>query len=157
MPPYFAILFLIVYHLFSSSASFLKAVKVSEELSPSKSMTASTIGSQVTSLNTSLIPLAAFDGQLAATSEYSDSSCNNLIYTSVTALNVCVRIGVSEYLMPTATSSSVLYSTYSDPSCSLLVASSAVTNTNGACVDGRKVFISSEMKYTAVDATAKLR
>jgi hypothetical protein len=157
MPPSFAILFLIVSHIFSSSASFRKALKVSDELSPFKSMTASTIGSPVTSLNTSLTPLAAFDGLLAAASLYSDSLCKNLIYKKVTDLNVCIRTGVSEYQMTTATSSSVIYGEYSDLYCSLLISSLDVANTNGECVDGQKVFISPAMKYTVVSATAEIR
>ena len=156
MPPSSAILFLIVSHLFSSSASFLKAVKVSEELSPSTSMTASTIGPPVTSLNTSLTPLAALSG-IVTFSKYSDSLCKNIIYTVVSGLNNCVRVGVSKYQYIIATSSAVLYSYYSDPYCLLLVESSTFANTNSACVDGLKSFVSWSMTYTAYSATAVIR
>ena len=156
MPPSSAILFLIVSHLFSSSASLLKAVKVSEELSPFTSMTASTIGPPVTSLNTSLTPLAALDG-LVTLNRYSDSLCKNSVYAAVSGLNTCIRVDVSSYQKIIATSSSVLYSYYSDPYCLLLVSSSTIANTNSACVDGFKSFVSSSMIYTPDYATAVLR
>jgi hypothetical protein len=156
MPPSYAILFLIVSHLFSSSASLLKAVKVSEELSRFTSMTASTIGPPVTSLNTSLTPLAALDG-IVTLSRYSDSSCQSIFYTAVSGLNYCIRVGVNSYQYIVATSSSVLYSYYSDPYCLVLVSTVTVANTNSACVNGVKSFVSYSMTYTAYYATATIR
>ena len=156
MPPSSAILFLIVSHLFSSSASLLKAVKVTEELSQFTSMTASTIGPPVTSLNTSLISLAALNG-LVTLSKYSDSSCKNIVYTAVSGLNYCIRVGVSMYQDIVATSSSVQYSYYSDPYCLYFLASITYPNTDGACVDGVRSFVSFAMTYTAYSTTAAIR
>ena len=121
-------------------------------------MTAPTMGSPVTSSNTSLTPSAALDG-LVVLSKYSDSSCTTslLLSTSVTGLNVCTRAGVSSYQLVTATESSALFGEYSDSFCSLLVSSTVLANTNGACVAGIKVFVSPAMTYTAYAVTAEIR
>ena len=107
MSPTLAVTVLLIGHLCSFSASFLEKMKLgSEELSPTRSLTAPPIGSPVTSLNLPYAHLLSgnLDGYLVL-AQYSDSLCKIPTTVTYTLLNNCRLTSFYIYELYMATSS----------------------------------------------------
>ena len=119
MSSFLAVCILLVGHLFSSSATSLKTIKLaSEESSQAKSLIASPIGSSVTTLDSNITKLANLDGYVVDV-RYTDSSCSTFSFAEQQVLNKCFRYSATQYKYITATSTLVTKNTYTDAKCTL--------------------------------------
>ena len=119
MSSFLAVCILLIGHLFSSSATSLKTIKLaSVESSQNQSLTASPIGSSVTTLDSNIIKLANLDGYVVDV-YFTDSSCSTISYATQQILNQCFRYSATQYKYITATSTLVTKNTYTDAKCTL--------------------------------------
>ena len=152
-----AIYFLLIAHLFSSSASFLKSTQPAlEESSAGLSPLHFSRGSRVTSLDTNITTLAALTGYVTQAT-YRDAACQNPILALVVALNTCYRTGLSEYNYNTATGTSVTFATYTDAKCSLGEDKSVLSYTDSVCSGYKATFVTASSKVSTSVQTASLR
>ena len=145
--------------LLRSSASFLTTTKLSEELSETNSVTASAIGTPITSLETSLTPLSLLSGYIGYV-RYSDDSCTSQMIALFSALNVCTEEGENEYEFRTATSSAITIKFYTDSLCTVVSAQypeDTESYVDGACKNKRKVFAASTIPANPSTATVQIR
>ena len=119
MSSFLAVCILLIGHLFSSSATSPKTIKLAaEESSQSQSLTASQIGSSVTTLDSNITKLANLNGYVYDV-VYTDSSCSTFALAELQVLNICFRFSATKYKFITASSSLVTYNTYTDAQCKL--------------------------------------
>ena len=149
MSSFLAVCILLIGHLFSSSATFLKTIKLaSEESSQNQPLTASPIGSSVTTLDSNITKLANLVGYVINVG-YSDSSCSFFSSVQIVKLNECYRYG-SRFRYVTATSALVTYGLYTDAQCTLFAVGvkKFKSYTSNVCSGSRMIFISETGDYT---------
>ena len=156
MSYFLAVCILLIGHLFSSSATSLKTIKLaSEESSQNQSLTATPIGSSVTAFNSNItkLELAILAGYVVDVT-YTDSLCSTFSFTQQQVLNKCFRLGATKYRYITATSLLVGYYTYTDAQCTLGMQSTVNYYTNKVCSGSRMTFISETSDFTPTVAIA---
>ena len=149
MSYFLAVCILLIGHLFSSSATSLKTIKLaSEESSQNQSLTATPIGSSVTAFNSNItkLELAILAGYVVD-AVYTDSSCSTFSFAIQQVLNKCFRDS-EKYAYIVATSTTVLHSTYTDAQCTLGMQSTVNYYTNKVCSGSRMTFISETSDFT---------
>ena len=156
MSYFLAVCILLIGHLFSSSATSLKTIKLaSEESSQNQSLTATPIGSSVTTLNSNItkLELAILTGYVVDVT-YTDSLCSTFSFTQQQVLNKCFRLGATKYRYITATSLLVGYYTYTDAQCTLGMESAFNFYSSKVCTGSRMTFISETSDFTPTVAIA---
>ena len=148
MSSFLAVCILLIGHLFSSSATSLKTIKLaSEESSQAKSLTASQIGSSATTLDSNITKLANLDGYVVDVT-YTDSSCSTFSFAQQQVLNKCFRYSETKYKYITAAAMLVSYFTFTDAQCLLGMESSFNFYTSNVCSGSRMTFISETINFT---------
>ena len=89
---------------------------------------------------------------------YEGSSCSNQYYAITNILNDCFCVDADTYRLVTATSSSVVQTTYTDSQCTKDALEESYSYTDGACntFDSRKVYVSSSSVWNS-DSVAVIR
>jgi hypothetical protein len=90
---------------------------------------------------------------------YEGSSCSNQHYANSRILNSCFNVDESTYQIVTATSSSVVQTSYTDSQCTTGARVSTFAYTDGACdtSDSTKVYVSSSSVWNSDFVTATVR
>ena len=152
-----AIFILIVGHLFSSSASYLKAKKVTlQETAPTKSRATSTVDHTITSRDKSLTPLATSD-LFVTTTLFTDTDCFSPYSEVVEVLNTCFRNDDASFVQVTATLSSVSRVTYSDSLCTDKLNETNSTNSADVCLQKSQTVTSADSLQIEGFASANQR
>ena len=87
------------------------------------------------------------------------SSCSNQYYAISNILNSCFNVDESTYRLVTATSSSVVTTSYTDSQCTTGAVRESYSYTDGACdtSDSTKVYVSSSSVWNSDFVTATVR
>ena len=152
MSSFLAVCLLLIGHLFRSSATSLKTIKLaSVELSQNQSLTASPIESSVTTLDSNITKLANLVGYVINVG-YTDSSCSTFSSVRILKLNECYRYSTSGFRYVTATSALVTYSVFEDAQCKLAYAFEGAkiskSYTSKVCSESRMISISETSDFT---------
>ena len=140
----FAVCILLIGHLFSSSATSLKTIKLASSCR-TKSLTAFQIGSSVTALNSNITKLELTNlVRYVVDVTYTDSLCSTFSF-AIQVLNKCFRDS-EKYII--ATSTAVLYVSYTDAQCTLGKESIPYSYTSKVCSGSRMTFISETSDFT---------
>ena len=147
MSSFLAVCILLVGHLFSSSATSLKTIKLaSEESSQAQALTASPIGFSVTTLNSNITKLVNLNGYVYDV-VYTDSVCSTFALAELQVLNICFRFSATKYKFITASSALVTYNTYTDAQCTLGGSNTIHVYESKVCSGQRRTFISETSNF----------
>ena len=147
MSSFLAVCILLIGHLFSSSATSLKTIKLaSEESSQAQALTASPIGFSVTTLNSNITKLVNLNGYVYDV-VYTDSLCSTFALAELQVLNICFRFSATKYKFITASSALVTYNTYTDAQCTLGGSNTIHVYESKVCSGQRRTFISETSNF----------
>ena len=138
--------------VYGSSAFTYSSGGTSPVTSPVTSLTKSPTGSPVASATTSLTGYVTFVF-------YQGSSCSDQAYATTEILNSCYRFDDTTYRLVTATSSSVVETSYTDSKCTMGASVESYSYTDGVCFTSGKVkaYVSSSSVWNSDSVTATIR
>ena len=135
------------YYKFTSTSGGTSPVT-----SPVTSLTKSPTASPVTSSTTFLTGYVTYIS-------YKDSSCSNQLSATSDILNSCFRVDATTYRFVTATSSSVVKTTYTDSQCTKGATRESYSYTDGVCdaSESAKVYVSSSSVWNSNSLAVTVR